>query len=253
MKIIRGFIVCFSLYSVIPMPKTKWDDNSIKYAFCFLPIIGLITGIISIFWYKLSLYLNINILLYAAVASVIDVIISGAIHIDGFIDSLDAIFSCKEKEKKLLILKDSHIGAFALIYTTIYFLITLGIFSEIYTRNINIYALILPYTLARVLGAYSTVAIKPARNEGLAYTFYSMSDRNLIKIIFTLYALIIVLSFFVLFKSALSIIIFAFLIIYFFSFKKFSLKEFGGFTGDLAGFQITTFELIALVIIIFVN
>ena len=47
--------------------------------------------------------------------SIIPILITGGFHIDGFMDTQDAINSYKPREKKLEILKDPHIGAFAVI------------------------------------------------------------------------------------------------------------------------------------------
>lgn len=251
-KIVKGFIVCFSLYSIIPMPKIKWDENSIKYSFCFIPAIGFVTSLFSILWYNISKHLEINVLLYSSIASIIDVLISGAIHLDGFIDTSDAIFSCEEKEKKIEILKDPHVGAFGIVCAIIYFLVSLGVFSEIYSKSVNIYMIILPYTLSRLLGAYSIIAIKPAKNSGLAYTFYSMNNKNAVKIIFIFYALASTIILFFAFKSIIPFTILVSLIIYFLIFKIYTIRNFGGFTGDLAGFSISTFELISIAIIAFI-
>ena len=59
------------------------------------------------------------------------VIITGGIHLDGFVDTMDAINSYQPIERKLEILKDSHIGAFALISCVTYFIISFGLWSEI--------------------------------------------------------------------------------------------------------------------------
>ena len=55
---------------------------------------------------------------------------------DGYMDTMDAFHSYQPKERKLEILKDSHIGAFAVIMLAVYGLIYMGAFSEITDKNI---------------------------------------------------------------------------------------------------------------------
>ena len=55
------------------------------------------------------------------------VLVTGGIHMDGFLDTTDALSSWQPREKKLEILKDSHAGAFAIIMGCSYFVLALGV------------------------------------------------------------------------------------------------------------------------------
>ena len=68
---------------------------------------------------------------YTVVGTAIPILITGGFHVDGFLDTCDALHSYQPRERKLEILKDSHIGAFAVIMLALYGLIFLGGFSEI--------------------------------------------------------------------------------------------------------------------------
>ena len=48
------------------------------------------------------------------------IIITGGIHMDGFLDTQDALGSYQPRERRLEILKDSHAGAFAIISCAVY-------------------------------------------------------------------------------------------------------------------------------------
>ena len=54
---------------------------------------------------------------FAFVGLAIILLVTGGIHMDGYMDTMDALHSYGSREKKLEILKDSHIGAFAVIMT----------------------------------------------------------------------------------------------------------------------------------------
>lgn len=46
MKLIRSCIVSFSMYSKIPMPQFKWNDDDMKYMLVFFPWIGAVIGLL---------------------------------------------------------------------------------------------------------------------------------------------------------------------------------------------------------------
>ena len=87
------------------------------------PVIGLIMGIL---WYGLFLLIrvaNIPAPLAAALLTAYPFAISGFIHLDGFMDCNDAILSRRPLEERRRILKDSHVGAFAVITAILLFLL----------------------------------------------------------------------------------------------------------------------------------
>ena len=145
MKFLEPMIVAFSMYSKIPMPRIEWNKENMKYMMCFFPLIGVVTGVLI---YLAGMFLDGNIfpkvnsgrLMFAAVMTLIPVFVSGGIHLDGFMDTMDALGSWGDKEKKLEILKDSHNGAFAVIGICCYFTVSLGVWSEIRTEMLPVVA-----------------------------------------------------------------------------------------------------------------
>ena len=132
MSIIKSIIVAFSMYSRIPMPRFNWNSKDMKYHLIFFPWVGAVIGGLEYGWQKLSYEFNISYIVFTLIALVIPVIVTGGFHVDGYMDTSDALASWGDKEKRLEILKDSHVGAFAVIR-----LITLGIilFSAIYSMD----------------------------------------------------------------------------------------------------------------------
>lgn len=41
---IKPLLIALSMYSKIPVPKTEWTDDGMKYALCFFPVVGLVEG-----------------------------------------------------------------------------------------------------------------------------------------------------------------------------------------------------------------
>ena len=50
MNLIRSFFIAFSMYSKIPMPRTDWTKESMRYAMCFFPVIGAVIGGLLYLW-----------------------------------------------------------------------------------------------------------------------------------------------------------------------------------------------------------
>lgn len=67
---------------------------------------------------------------FAGVMTLLPVLVNGGIHMDGFLDTMDALNSYGSREKKLEILKDSRTGAFAVIGFGLYLVASLALWSE---------------------------------------------------------------------------------------------------------------------------
>ena len=124
--VFNSFIIAFSMYSKIPMPKVSWSKDNMRYVMCFFPLVGTVIGGLVYLWSKISSSLPFSNVFHTVILILIPLIITGGIHMDGYLDTLDALSSYGSKEKKLEILKDPHTGAFALIHCVIYFFLTYG-------------------------------------------------------------------------------------------------------------------------------
>lgn len=130
----NSLIVAFSMYSKIPMPRADWTDDTMKYAMCFFPWIGWVIGALDALWLYLSSAWGLTLLLRAAVFTAIPILVTGGIHLDGFLDTSDAMSSWREREKRLEILKDSHTGAFAIINAGLWFVLFFGFAAQLAAR-----------------------------------------------------------------------------------------------------------------------
>lgn len=245
MSIIYSCIVAFAMYSKIPMPKVKWNEKNMRYALCFFPFIGCVIGGITLGAYYLFQYFDMGIIFQTSIYLVIPILITGGIHLDGFLDTMDGISSYQDKVKKLEILKDPHTGAFAIIGVLIYYLIALGFMSEINEEGIWLVAM--GYGYSRALSGLGVVTLKGAKSDGLVATFAMQAKKKLVRNIMILY-----MGLFVVGMLSLSIVggiavIFSGLGAFLY-YRQMAYKEFGGITGDLAGYFVQLCELIILII-----
>lgn len=109
MTTLRALVIAFSMYSQIPMPQFTWQDKEMKYAFCFFPWVGAAIGGITMFWWWFCGKFSVGNVAFAMIGTAIPLAVTGGFHVDGFMDTMDAFHSYQPREKKLEILKDSHI------------------------------------------------------------------------------------------------------------------------------------------------
>ena len=133
MAVLKSLCLAFSMYSRIPMPRVDWEEKNMRYVLCFFPWVGLVVGggMYGLWLLRSWLGVFIPFPVFVLTGTVLPVLITGGIHMDGFMDTMDALHSYSPKERKLEILKDSHIGAFAVIMLAVYGLVYLGAFSEV--------------------------------------------------------------------------------------------------------------------------
>lgn len=248
--LLESMIVSFSMYSKIPMPKIDWNEKNMKYAICFFPMVGVVIGAVIYIVGNLGLSLGIGKLLFAAIMTIIPVLITGGIHMDGFLDTMDAISSYGDREKKLAILKDSNSGAFAVIGGLVYFTLCLGFWSEISREVLGVLGV--GYALSRTLSALSIVSFPLARNTGLAATFQNAAHCKRCKQVMIIYLIIeVLLMLYLQPVIAAGLLIGAACI---FSYYAHLCKtQFGGITGDLAGYFLQSCELVMLVIAVIIG
>jgi adenosylcobinamide-GDP ribazoletransferase len=86
----------------------------------YFPIVGYIIGIILALFYKFSIFYFDKIIIVFLVV-IIEIVITGGLHIDGLSDTVDGIYSGREKKKIIEIMKDPNVGTFGVLSIIIYF------------------------------------------------------------------------------------------------------------------------------------
>ena len=182
MWLLNAMIIAIAMYSKIPMPRVDWNEKNMRYAMCFFPLVGVIIGVLEIVAGNLiTTWKGEGTFFYAVVLTLIPVFITGGIHLDGFADTMDAKSSYGDREKKLEILKDPHTGAFAIISLCCYFLLCVGIFSEMRTERL--FAATLVFVFSRSLSGISVVTFQAAKNSGLLRTFQDGAQKRNVRIV----------------------------------------------------------------------
>ena len=245
--------MAFSLYSIIPVPHAQWNEKSMKYCICFLPLIGGVVAAVQYLAFKILSMLSFGDVFRGAVLSVLPVLITGGIHLDGFLDTCDAIHSYGSREKRLEILKDPHVGAFAVLGGIVYFILDLGIWTEAGKDDIPLLCLL--FVLSRTLSAFAAVTFPKAKKDGMLRqeTDPAASPTAVIMAAATLVtgAVMLVLSPAFAFPMPAVCALLAAMAVFLY-YRQMAVKIFGGTTGDLSGWFTQTCELVAAMAALFV-
>ena len=238
----KSVIIAFAMYSKLPMPRVDWEKKALSWALCWFPLVGLFIGAALRLWLALAHWLGFGAVFTAAFALLLPIALSGGIHLDGFCDTCDALSSHQSREKKLEILKDSHTGAFAIICCGLYLLMFFAAWCQVEAAGRTALVLGLGPVLSRSLSGLFAVTLPNARGTGLLATFTGPMDAAKARVVLAVWAI-----------AAAAVMVFlspwtgvgvlagaALACVYYVATAK---RQFGGVTGDLAGFFLQLCEL----------
>jgi len=242
MIFLETILVAFAMYSAIPLPRPEWNEKNMRYAMCAFPLVGLVCAALWWGWGELCACLSVPHLLRGAGLCLIPVLVTGGIHLDGYADTCDALASCSPPEKKQEILKDPRCGAFAVIRLCAYFTAHLALCTALQPTREALWSMGLAFVLERSLSGLAVTRFPLAKNTGLAHTFATAADRRTASRILML-------------ECALSgagmiavggvpgFVMAAVGLLVFWRYRVMADRQFGGLSGDLAGWFLQTAEL----------
>ena len=245
MILFETIAVAFGMFSAFPVPKTEWNARNMRYSLCAFPPVGAVIGVLWAAAALLSERLGLPELCRAAVLTALPALSTGGIHLDGYIDTSDALASWGDAAKKRTILKDSHIGAFALIRTAVYFTVYLGACSAFRADARGLVCMGLGFVLERALSGAAIAGFPIAADTGLAHTFASSSDRRTCRRVLAGISACCVLGMTAAdpLRGPGMALAAGFV---FWDYRRTAVREFGGITGDLAGWFLQRAELYML-------
>ena len=233
--------IAFRTYSRIPVPEAEWTEENMKYAMCFFPLVGAVIGGAEFLWMFLAGLIRCPMILEAAIASVIPLLITGAIHMDGFLDTSDALSSHQDRERMLEILKDSRTGAFAVIAAGIWMLVYAAAFTGIAAYR-SLWIVGFGFIMSRSLSGLAAVVFRNARKEGMLYAFSGTAAGDRVKISMVIYFAVSALGMIIAggVRGLICVLVNAGIFLYY---RYISYRRFGGITGDLEGWFLQLAEL----------
>jgi adenosylcobinamide-GDP ribazoletransferase len=158
-KYLYAFVMCQSMFCAIPAPQA-WDEKAKDKMLLFLPVVGLEIGAIWAALAWLCRLLNLPALVAGLVLCAYPFLITGFIHLDGFMDVTDAVKSWRDLERRREILKDSHVGSFAVIGIALLMLAQFALFASV-PAEANFLILIFIPAVSRCCSSLAVTGLKP--------------------------------------------------------------------------------------------
>lgn len=232
----NSFKVAFAMFSKIPMPMADWTKDNMKYMFCFFPFIGTVIGGFTLLAAWIGIRLSFDRNFMAMILTLIPVLVTGGIHVDGLLDTSDAMSSWQERSRRLEILKDSNAGAFAVITACVYFLVWFGSYSQIWSGGSQkvLCILSLGFMVSRCFSGMGVILLPKAKADGTVAEFSRNSaDRTSRNVLVVYLVLLLVMMMYI--QPVYGAAAFGTAVLIFIYYRYMALKYFGGTTGDLSG------------------
>lgn len=164
---LTAFCMCQSMFCYIPFSGKLWDEKARDKMLLCLPAVGLEIGLL---WWVLAWVCNtVNLpwLLRAAVLGCYPYVVTGYMHLDGFMDVTDAVKSWRSLERRREILKDSHVGSFSVIGVAMLMIAQFAVFASL-TEHTELRCLILIPCTSRCLSILSVMSLPPMQTSQYA-------------------------------------------------------------------------------------
>jgi adenosylcobinamide-GDP ribazoletransferase len=249
MKTIKGLIMSIQFFTSIPIPyAVPMDRPHIERAVRTLPILGFMQGVVYVgVLYGLLNWTPISELAVAFFVWLALILVTGGIHLDGWMDTSDAFFSYRDKERRLEIMKDPRIGAFGVLSVIVLLSARFLFIYEVILHAVDeTYALVMliPF-LSKNMTGILLIKVRAAKEDGLGtmfkkaanqYTlwFYPVYTAILFAVIWMLWPQAVSGAFILLMMTGLFLLIAARKVV----------KWFGGITGDVLGASIEGVEIV---------
>ena len=164
------FLAALSFLTIIPLPHLREASlEKVGRSTGYFPVVGVIIGLVlaGLNW-LFGLFLPLAVVNGLLIVSL--VVISGALHLDGFVDTCDGIAGHKTVEDRWEVMHDSRAGAFGIVGVFLLLLVKYVSLSSV-PENLMMVTLVLMPVVSRWAMVYAVFAYPYARPAGLGKTF----------------------------------------------------------------------------------
>ena len=246
--IMKNFITGLQFLTRITIAKqSEWSPEGFVRSVNYFPLIGAIIGIILVginylfsdYLPLMGIYLPPHVL--TTLLIIANIVLAGGLHCDGFMDTMDGIYSGRSKEKMLEIMKDSRVGANGVMAFVLLVFLKWSLIMDISPLLLPNALLIMP-----VLGRFAMVigiTIFPyARPEGIGKAFAQYTGKR------TLFIALLFTLLFIVPLGKQAVVSLAVICTFTLLFATYVKKIIGGLTGDIYGAICELAELLVLLV-----
>lgn len=224
------------------MPQIEWREDNMRWSLGCLPVVGLLAGGLLYGWSALAAVTGMQPVLFGAVAVLLPLVLSGGFHMDGFLDAADGIFSRRDRQRRLEIMKDPHCGPFAVLCCGGLLLLELGAWCQLASVPALLPTACCLFTLSRSLTVTAGSRLPYTPTSTLGVLFASRAARGvaglgIAEVLFSIAGLFVVGWMAAGVGGCIAAAVLAAVSgLLFWRYAAMVRREFGGITGDLLGF-----------------
>ena len=235
----NAFVMCQSMFCAIPCPWKNWDDKARGKMLLFLPVVGLEIGLIWVILAQICRRLALPALVTGLILAAYPYLVTGFLHLDGFMDVTDAVKSWRDLERRREILKDSHVGSFAVINIVLLVVAQFALFSSV-PATANTLILLLVPAVSRCCSTLAVTGLKP-----MATSQYANREKQTSHLVVTVVLLcsFLAVGFLLCGKYGFSLV--GCMAGYSFALLR-GYRSLEGMNGDISGYALTLGELCAV-------
>ncbi|MBQ7733000.1 MAG: adenosylcobinamide-GDP ribazoletransferase [Synergistaceae bacterium] len=238
----NSLLIAISFITIAPVPVKllpDWTRDNLRHFCPMLPVAGIVffAPLWALSWLGLRELGTLSPILRGLFMTLITLALTGGLHMDGLLDTCDAVFSHRDRETRLKILDDPHSGAFAVIGCVSALMLKTLLFAEIFScASVGALHVALIPVSSRLGMGMLLACMNFAKSGGLAVILGESRSQG------SRYLLIIIFIAVTLCDFVTGIIIALISLLW----CKICSKIFGGITGDLLGAFVELSEIVLL-------
>ncbi len=238
-KWFRALLMCLSMFTAVPVPGRVWDEEARPLMTLFLPLVGALIGGLWAVLAALLRYWELPRLVAGAALCAYPFLITGGIHFDGYLDVTDAVKSWREPEERRKILKDPHVGSFAVLAGALLIMAEFSFFSAARAEARPLALLLIP-TVSRTAAALAVTVLRPMTVSEYAGAYRRGVKRSHAVLLSLLLALELAAGFVFLGKYGFAA---AGVLLGYCHHAYRGFRSLEGFSGDVSGYALTFAEV----------
>jgi adenosylcobinamide-GDP ribazoletransferase len=238
--------------SVLPVPgRTQLFEQAeaaprLVVGAAYFPLVGLLLA--CLLWLLLLLLTPLVPQLALAALLVVGlVILTGGLHLDGLMDTCDGLLGGSTRERKLEIMRDSHVGSFGVLGGICILLLKFALFASVNIHGLPL-ALLLALPSARWAMLLALRVFPSARSTGLGAAYHQAVTTEGV-----LLAAIIALAIVLVTGQLIGLIVWVTVTMVALVLGFWITRSIGGLTGDSYGAIAEVVEVLALLVVVLVR
>ena len=247
----KSVLLAFAMFSRIPVRQPGLGGENPCHAMAAFPLVGLVIGLGLLGWAGLSAYLGFGPLLRGAGFTLLPLCLSGGIHVDGFCDTVDALASHGDHAIRQRILRDPHMGSFAALALCGYYILFFALAAEVCLPWPRLVCLGLAFAVSRSVVGLAVLGVPGVPESTLARHFQKGDSGQASRLLLWGWLAVLGLVLWML-DGVTGLVAIALPLVLLWRWKGFSVRHFGGMSGDLAGYLLLLCELASLAALVIV-